>query len=80
VKTLRLELHTLIAGAFWKKMSIEKNVNFLNARSSSAELLLRTVNNGHKAARDSLHSAGHFREYRSAKHFDLSSDECSDEG
>ena len=29
-----MELYTLIAGAFWRKMSIEKSVNFLQPRGT----------------------------------------------
>jgi hypothetical protein len=38
VKSLRLELQTLVGGAFLRKMSIEKSVSFLMARTCPAEL------------------------------------------
>ena len=55
VKSLRLELHTLVAGAFRRKMSIEKSVNFLQPGGTFS-----CGRSGIRAARDLLHSAGHF--------------------
>jgi hypothetical protein len=48
VESLRLELHTLVAGAFRRKMSIEKSVNFLRPVGT---ILLRPVT-GIRAAAD----------------------------
>jgi len=63
VRSLRLELYTLIAGAFWRKMSIEKSVNFLQPRGTFS------CGSGVRAANDSSHSAGHPRGYRSVENF-----------